>query len=697
MGGPSTALLASKGDPGPTTGIPCLQSLDEASLLFVINHVFLPPALPTKSDRTPEHEASLIRVFKDCAEKFARHFKPQSNSRRAWDVILRMLAATALLHERGIEEARLEKQINGMKVGGEHSSLSASELIRPDLIIDVVPVYVAAQNAVIILRRPINDQTIITLESFEVYPPSTVVTRTEGKIRIVYPSVGRLSIPIDRHVRKSLSQFVGFYALNPRPDAQVENSTRTQSTHDPQTTHDSPSPKYITELLTGIVRAMSEKPDAVLAQTVYISKRIDDHILCERNSEAPWRRSRLWLIIRVALQTTLCEWNVEECASFKSFMLYALSSILHTALQLNQPDHLLFVMNAKLARRFSKMPDGSRDGCFAMDGVAAVNKMVANDLEKRWKAIQKQTTRQVNWSVPTKGEVINGARIDLLATVPYLKGVKCRDVSQLPMGTSKTFVVPGGDQYATRHNADLVSPPDLTNLPSAPLESTIRLYDFEQWVARQNGFSKIDMLELTGALNNYTHSALSHYNGDPERLSVAFLTMIELWIGIDEKVIEWEPYLKNYTPEIPSEVLEPLLLPRRDQMQRLSCAEIYLQKRHSAARSQSTIFYDTTDPGSFANWFVNQSQSLQTTLQEIKKEAWRDEEKKLAEMIKLNDRYKDLRRKIGAAVCTVCPVQTRSGLQTEYPYCDRCNNNKHEPLWSVVILSLRLILTNRPR
>ena len=555
----------------------------------------------------------------------------------------------------------------------------------------MVPIYVAAQNAAIILRRPSDDQTIITLESFEVYPPTAVVTHTEGKLRIVYPSVGRLSIPIDHHVRKSLSQFVGFYALNHRPDAQVENSIRTQSTQDP------PSPKYITELLTGIARAMSEKPDTALAQTVYISKRIDDHVLNEGNSEAPWRRSPLWLIIRVALQTTLCEWNVEECAGFKAFMLYALSSILHTALQLNQPDHLLFVMNAKLARRFCKMSNGSRDDCFAMDSVATINKMVADELEKRWRAIQKQTTRQLNWSVPTDVEIIDGARIDLLATVPYLEEVKHRHASQSPIGSIKKSVVPGGNQYTRRYNADLVSLPNLTNLPVSPLETTIRLYDFEQWVARQNGFSRIDILELTCALKNYTHSALSHYNGDPERLSVAFLTMIELWAGIDKKAIKWEPYLKNYTPEIPSDVLEPLLLPRRDQMQRLSRAEVYLQERHKAARIQSTIFYDTTDPDSFANWFVNQSPTLQATLQEIKEEARRDEERKLAEMAEINDRYRDLRRKIDAAVCTR-DVQTPCKWKTEHANCDKCNSEKElESLRSAAILSLRLIRTNCPR
>ena len=555
----------------------------------------------------------------------------------------------------------------------------------------MVPLYITAQNAPVVLRRPCNDQPIITLESFEVYPPAEVVTHTEGKLRITYPSVGRLSIPLDDHVRKSLSQFVGFYARHSTQDAQAEENIRTQNTQDP------PSPKYITELLTGIVRAMSEEPDKILAQTVYVSKRIDDHVICERNSEAPWRRSPIWLIIRVALQTTLREWNVEERAGYKAFILFTLSSILRTALQCNQPDHLLFVMNVKLARRFCKMPDGSRDGCFAMDDAAAVSKMVTDELEKHWKDIQKRTTRRVNWSLPTEKEVIDGARVDLPAAVPYLKEIKQRDACQPPEDAIKEFVVPSGDQYAARYDPDHISPPNLIDLPSAPLERAIRLYDFERWVAQSNGFSGVKMLELTSALNGYTHAALSYYKGDPERLSVAFLTMVELWIGIDEKAIEWEPYLRNYTPEIPSDALEPLLLPRRDQMQRLGRIEIYLQKRHKAACNGSAIFYDTTDSASFANWFVNHSRSMGVTLQEMREEARKNEEEKLAEMARINDRYKDLRRRINAAVCTRRHVQTPRGWRSEHPYCDKCNNERVlRSLSSVAILSFRMLFINCP-
>jgi hypothetical protein len=121
MEGPLSALPAPERDSGATRNIPSLHSLDETSLTFIINHVFLHPKLPSKSDCTPEHEASLLRVFKDLAETFTGDLKPQSHSRRAWGVITQMLASTTLLHDRGtVENDLLEEHIASMNVGGEH-------------------------------------------------------------------------------------------------------------------------------------------------------------------------------------------------------------------------------------------------------------------------------------------------------------------------------------------------------------------------------------------------------------------------------------------------------------------------------------------------------------------------------------------------------------------------------------------------
>jgi hypothetical protein len=145
-----------------------------------------------------------------------------------------------------------------------------------------------------------------------------------------------------------------------------------------------------------------------------------------------------------------------------------------------------------------------RAGCFAMDSAATVNKMVADELERRWKAIQKRTTRQVKWPAPTEKEIIGGAHIDLLVTVPYLKEIKDRDALQPPSHWSPGICRTWWRSIRSEIQRRPPSPPDLTSLPSAPLERTIRLYDFEQWVARQHDFSGVGMLELTSALNRYT-------------------------------------------------------------------------------------------------------------------------------------------------------------------------------------------------
>jgi hypothetical protein len=116
--------------------------------------------------------------------------------------------------------------------------------------------------------------------------------------------------------------------------------------------------------------------------------------------------------------------NLDERFSYKSFMIYTLSSILSAALRFKQPDHLLFVMNAKLARRVWKLShtNVTRDGLFAMDTAClGVNTLVSDELEQRWKRIQQETTRKIDWEVPTGQELMVAARMKLSQSLPYLK------------------------------------------------------------------------------------------------------------------------------------------------------------------------------------------------------------------------------------------------------------------------------------
>jgi hypothetical protein len=115
--------------------------------------------------------------------------------------------------------------------------------------------------------------------------------------------------------------------------------------------------------------------------------------------------------------------NLDERFGYKSFMLYTHSAILSAAVRFNKHDHLLFAMNAKFARRAWKLSHSAvtRDGHFAMDTAVAVNTLVSDELEERWKRIQRERTRRIEWEVPGGQDLMLAARMKLARSPTFLK------------------------------------------------------------------------------------------------------------------------------------------------------------------------------------------------------------------------------------------------------------------------------------
>jgi hypothetical protein len=511
--------------------------------------------------------------------------------------------------------------------------------------------------------------------------------------------VGRISAPATPAVYTSLAEFIAYYARDAMAGAELRANKKVATKDAPvenAPTEVPRSPKYITELLTGIIRGMSANPQQSFKQTTFITKRINDHALSDRVSDkvsdsgfdnvfvAPWRRSPAWLILRVTLQTTLHDSILDERFSYKPFMIYTLSSILDAALRSKQPDYLLFGMNAKLARRVWKLSNTNitRDGLFAMDAALDVNTLVSNELEQRWKQVQQKTTRKIDWKVPSEQGISSAARMDFSRFLPQQTKPKNRiAVAQ----RSKEWVVPGAKDYATRTGPASGGPigtdvpSTLGNMSSAPLERTIQLYDFELWVAdelQSFDLAQVDMVQLNKALNNYIDTAMAHYEGNPERLSVAFLTILELWMFIDRKVINWAPELKQFSPEIPVKVSEPLLLPFRNQMERVAQLEMYLERRQREGNSKSAIFYDVQDRDSFVSWYVGRTPRLQATLVRMEREAEQRIRQKEAEMEKLNSRYRAVKRAMDFAACAKEKGDKNSKTTIEHFACRKCLTGK---------------------
>lgn len=70
---------------------------------------------------------------------------------------------------------------------------------------------------------------------------------------------------------------------------------------------ESSHPMFITEMLTGILRGFGQPADVKRIQ-----KRIADDVLWAHGSAIPWRRSPLWLVIRVSLQLCLRDESLSD-------------------------------------------------------------------------------------------------------------------------------------------------------------------------------------------------------------------------------------------------------------------------------------------------------------------------------------------------------------------------------------------------
>jgi hypothetical protein len=145
-------------------------------------------------------------------------------------------------------------------------------------------------------------------------------------------------------------------------------------------------------------------------------------------------------------------------------------------------------------------------------------------------------------------------------------------------------------------------------------EVDISLYDFETWVqerlpiwSKSHSRSESDCLSLYSITEKYRSLATKQYNGDPQRLSLMHLCILELWVALDRIVVRWCPLLAEYSPEIPEDIVDPLLLPTLEQMGRVNRVQMYLRGRHKVNREHGkhSVFDDVNHLTSFANRFLD--------------------------------------------------------------------------------------------
>ena len=351
------------------------------------------------------------------------------------------------------------------------------------------------------------------------------------------------------------------------------------------------------------------------ADVLCITKRIHDYSILESNEiPSPWRRSPLWLLIRVAIQ--MSDNRSLGRGSYKRFILFFMCTLAKDENNATLSSDLLHLMSSKILRRLSKLGFSTPHWLSEMllKTGSRLNKMLDAgrerlNLEARpfINPSRDQLARDTQLSLVNCGEYIQNALTNLgheAIGTPF-------HPNHRPRGTIEDFLASNGTFFDKAYGAD----PDGT------------LYDVEQsveqsiddWLVRVTNVDEA-CVQLEILMDEWVMKS-DLYREGPEGASNRFLTSIELFVALDKLVVKEIPMLADYSPEIPITALERLLLRRATSLHRLSRAYQYLSLRHSRSRPGWSLLSDEFTEDSFPVRYYDQSPHLQQLKVRIEQDA----------------------------------------------------------------------------
>ncbi len=478
--------------------------------------------------------------------------------------------------------------------------------------------HVRAQNAAVLVRVLIDH---VRFEMFEVSPQARFVMSTNGKLLCSYPGPA-VQVSPEIFAKRSFLPELASFLIQMDIDVLDSTPTTTKAGSTVREVRESAHPRYISELLVGILRGFGQP-----ASVDRITKRVADEVLW-KDAYKPWRRAPLWLVIKVALQTSL------DCDMYKTFILFFHAHLLRICIQRGFPSETLHLMRIKMARRLSKL------GPAVSDDVYQVVRDTATEteelLQNRWSSFQKSQSISPPWD-PDGLDFDSDTAITLDNSRPYLMNVLH---STLRSHSPKPF--------SPSHQPRLADTADFRQFSDG--DKHIALADFELSVERcldswvdsfPHGDNPPDV--IASCVEQYFASARKIYGADPEENSVMILTILDLWKALDTLAIRQCPLLRSYSPEIPRDFLHPLLLHRSGSLRRAELIEKYILQRHEEASYATSIFSDYATGLSFAVRYYRDSSQLQQLYNDIDQRARQKREQKRAELRVLNEKWQSLK------------------------------------------------------
>ncbi|KAI9573353.1 hypothetical protein HD554DRAFT_861014 [Boletus coccyginus] len=546
------------------------------SFQYAVTHVFLPLWPPKKKDYIHEIEKddSLARAVCAAAHAYTPHVYGASELAQ-WHRITKILDNLQASTGSGLlpNKDQVISQLRGMQTG------------------DILAFFIRPKNTATILTK---QENFTLCESFEVSPSSDAVQNTAGSLICSYPWLATETpneVFGDGGFQSELANFLS------RPDSVCSNLS--PPAH----------PPFITSL-TGILRGVG-RPSNVLP----VTKHVRDYVgRLERDEKGVvWRRSSLWLLIRVTIQMSVDPSPLGR-AAYKRFVLFFVCMLSRDRNNADLSSDLLHLMSSKVLRRLTKL--GSSAPHWLSEMALKTCACLGEILGARWK--QLSAPPSPFWS-PSQDELSRDTRLTLLNSDKYIRNALANPAHEsvsTPFhpnhhrrGSIEDFLSSNGSFFREAYCVD----PDVALFD---LKRSVE-QGIDDWLACVTNVNEA-CAQLCFLMDQYVRIVESYDTSEDG--SNMLLTAIELYVALDKLVVKEIPMLADYSPEIPIAGLETLLLRKMTSLHRLSCAYRYLSMRHSQSNPGWSVLSDKFTEDSFPVRYYDQSPHLQRLKARIEEE-----------------------------------------------------------------------------
>jgi hypothetical protein len=273
---------------------------------YIFRHLVLPPKLPQEDDHNDAHELALFELVVQALETLKRYV----NSRHVRPVMAAIATVENLYTSRdnygNVSELQLEILL---------SRLANGETI------ETVPLHIRQQNAGIIVSRIADG---LNFEYFELSPNNESAMFTGRLVRSfpAYASKVDAATMGSTDFRKSISRTIATMTTQKAPGSQPQvRKNNTMEDEERDTTH----PGMVTDFIMNVISACGAPIDVER-----ITKNTREDVLWS-NCLTPWRRSPLWLLLRVSLQLLFARETPDTLHAdslYKAFMVFMFSQLL---------------------------------------------------------------------------------------------------------------------------------------------------------------------------------------------------------------------------------------------------------------------------------------------------------------------------------------------------------------------------------